>query len=422
MKKLVALMLLLSATACASRWPKDLDDDARDSEFINDHPLLGYLASALEDPADVDVATLLKHDDLRFSEAPDPTGVLESLHAEHQALDAIDDAVDIEILTYNLAFLDRKYLSGSVQSPFIPERREAMLAELFDTEADILLLQEVWDWEDSEALVQAAQDAGFSTWAGSEKRHEEMGLITAVRTELIGGGSETEETRFRAQRKIEHWPGPNIKRGFLTWSFDLEGSSQRLHVINLHATSFPQFWRVRNMQARQVGLALDGVEDAIVIVGGDFNAGPFYKSDVWVTHDGDEEEGWWRNATAWALWQHYGGLKDMHSLPQVPADVTAGRTVPDGPGTEGEAYDGAWCDTVDTNVFTGTDCNLLYRMQYGGTEYPARLDHLMIRDPDEAVRVSSSQVVYTERVDLGVDEAIEWSDHYGVQTAIRVRR
>ena len=415
--------LLVLLAGCAASWPRDLGDDPRDSEAIADHPVLGHLADALADASDVDVARLLEHDDLTFERAPDPTALLERLHDEHTQLEPLEDPVELEILIYNVAFLDRKYLSGSVQSPFIPERRDVLLDQLFETDADVIFLQEVWDWEDAQLMVQAAEEAGYATWAGSEKRHEEMGLITAVRAELVEGASDQQETRFRAQRKIEHWPGPNIKRGFLSWSFDLAGTSQRLHLVNLHATSFPQYARVRNMQARQVGLALDEVpDDTIVIVGGDFNSGPFYKDDVWITNEGDEEEGWWPNATAWALWQHYGGLQDMHSLPQVAQDVVAGRTVPEGPSTDGEAYDGAWCDTVEDNVFTGTDCNLIYEQQYGGTEFPARLDHLMLRDTRSAVRVLASEVVFTERQDLGTGEPIEWSDHYGVQATVQVAR
>lgn len=44
----------------------------------------------------------------------------------------------------------------------------------------------------------------------------------------------------------------------------------------------------------------------------------------------------------------------------------------------------------------------------------------MLRDTQAAVRVQASQVVFTERHDLGVSEPIEWSDHSGVQASLLI--
>jgi endonuclease/exonuclease/phosphatase family metal-dependent hydrolase len=74
-------------------------------------------------------------------------------------------------------------------------------------------------------------------------------------------------------------------------------------------------------------------------------------------------------------------------------------------------------------VFTGTDCNRLYFEQYAGTEPPARLDHVLLRDPERRVRVVGAGLTLTERHALGAaGGAVELSDHYGVRATLRVAR
>jgi len=55
----------------------------------------------------------------------------------------------------------------------------------------------------------------------------------------------------------------------------------------------------------------------------------------------------------------------------------------------------------------------LYFTQYGGTEFPARLDQVFARDTDERVVVARSRIDFTEQLRFG-DTLVEPSDHYAV--------
>ncbi|MFT7520017.1 MAG: endonuclease/exonuclease/phosphatase family metal-dependent hydrolase, partial [Kiritimatiellia bacterium] len=415
----------LSLSSCAASWPRDLGSHDLDKQPIADHPRLGYLADALDGADKADVADLMRHRGLTWTKAPDPSQLLQSLYDTHQALPPLDDdAVQLRVITYNVGLLDRPYMGTRVTVPHGEARRKAMLKALFESDANVLLLQEMWEWTHAQEFGAAAEAAGWTWYAGTEKLHLQHGLFLAVRDQAISGELSGEEHQFRAQRKLEHWPGPNVRRGWLHAQFQLAGTQQTVHLIDLHATSYPQFWPVRNMQARQVGLSLSELpQDDIVVLGGDLNAGPFYAEDVWIDNEGEEVAQWWLNAPAWALWQHYGDMVDAHALSQVPADVTAGRALPTNPAQDhAQPYGSAtWCKTVAPDVFTGTECNSHYMAQYVGTEFPARLDHILLRDRDHHVRVQQSTVVFDERHDLGADAPIEWSDHYGLRVELRVK-
>jgi hypothetical protein len=123
----------------------------------------------------------------------------------------------------------------------------------------------------------------------------------------------------------------------------------------------------------------------LVIAGGDFNAGAYYPADTWQCPGGRLQAGHWRNATAWALIQHYGQLRDGVSASGLP-------------------------DTAHT----ATDANSLYRHSYEGTEYPIRMDHLFIRDAWNQVRASHAERLFTDVLDFGTAGRFELSDHYGM--------
>jgi len=137
--------------------------------------------------------------------------------------------------------------------------------------------------------------------------------------------------------------------------------------------------------------------------------------------------GWFANTLSYVLLQHYGGLEDLYvmGLPEdeVLDDVVVGRTIPRRPErTLVEPMgDAAWCEQTRGEVFTATDCNLMYFEQYAGTEYPARMDHLLVSDPAGRVWVESSDLVFTERVPFGELPPMEPSDHLGVEVRLRVR-
>jgi len=78
------------------------------------------------------------------------------------------------------------------------------------------------------------------------------------------------------------------------------------------------------------------------------------------------------------------------------------------------------CHMMPDTVFTGTDCNRLYFESYGGTEYPARLDHLFLRAPADAVGIAATGLAYVESETVR-GHTHELSDHYGVHAELRIR-
>lgn len=420
------LLLLLAPLAACSRFPKGFGDDPKDQALIDGIPVLQHLADALDDPSDVDVATLIeKEKKYRYTSAPDPSAWIDETFEAHQDLPPLaPGAVPLRVLTYNTGLLSRKYLGTEVEVPHITKRRDRFAEELFTAGYDILLLQEVWEWEDVQRLADAAPDHGYVVYGGTEELHPEHGLAIAVREAIIDPAFDQDhsEQQFFAQRKLEYNPGPKVRRGWITWSFRVAGTDTTLHLYDLHATSYVQFWQKRDLQAREVGLEVSARPDTdVVLLGGDLNSGPYYDDDIWVDGEGKKVKEWWRNASAWALWQYYGEMYDVHGAAAPLEDVELGRTVPmDSDGYLDEPYgDESWCDTTPVTTFTGTDCNSLYFEQYAGTEFPARLDHLMARDPEAHLRVDDSWLEFVDPLEFS-DGTYELSDHYGLGAALRL--
>ena len=413
--------MLLLLLACAVKPPADLGSLAADQVVLSDSPVLSHLATA---GGEGDVAGLISADGTVFTAAPDPSALFTARLAEHQALPPLAEAVELRVLTYNVALLSRTYLGTLVEMPEIDVRRSVLADALFSADHDVLLLQEVFEWEDLLYLQVEGARRGFAVYGGSAALHGEHGLAIAIREDVIDWSQPQEqgEEQFDAQRKLEYFPGPDIRRGWLSWSFTLADTDQRVHFYNTHATSFVVFWLQRELQARQLGLeiAASPAED-LVVLGGDLNSGPYYHNDVWTDGAGEPVPEWWRNAAAYPLWLHYGEMYDALNAVQVPADVTLGQTVPSDHTTYlTEPYGQAsWCDEVTGAVFTGTDCNSLYFRSYAGTEFPSRLDHLMIRDPSSVARVQSAGLAFTERRELETG-TFELSDHYGVFAVLHI--
>jgi hypothetical protein len=122
----------------------------------------------------------------------------------------------------------------------------------------------------------------------------------------------------------------------------------------------------------------------------------------------------------------YGDLVDLAIMGRPTrdalADVVLGNTVVNDPATATTTpgVDPNWCANTPHTTFTATDCNSLYFAQYAGTEFPARLDHLFARDPDERIVVTASRLDFTGKVRFG-DTEVEPSDHYAVVVELLVR-
>ncbi|TVQ90275.1 MAG: hypothetical protein EA397_13030 [Deltaproteobacteria bacterium] len=414
--RILASLLLV---ACSGSSAPKIGDLEKDLALLDETEALAHLAPAYGLDASVDD---LLNRRVRPTRPPNPTTWQQAMTEAHQALPDLVDPVTLRILNYNVALLDRPYLFTRVQMPHVEERLEAQLQVLFTDDWDILLIQELFEWDHTERFVEVAEQNGYTAWVGSRRDSERHGTAIFVRDEVAGMSVDRTEAFFDAQRRVERWPGPNIKRGYLTYSFRLLNTSHTITLATTHMSAFYDFWHLRDRQARELGLVL-GEEPGIVILGGDINAGPYYANDAWVDADGKRHTGYLRNASAFPLLAYYGGMVDTFALHGPPGDVEAGLHVPTGLGElyrEAPYGDGAFCERESARrVHTVTDCNYTFFQSYAGDEPPARIDHVLLRDPNRYVRVNKAWLAYTEPLE-GVD--YELSDHYAVAVELQIAR
>ncbi len=404
-----ALACLLLLSACAAKSPS-LDLPA-DQATLADSVVLAHLGSAY--PGAETVADLF--DDGRSpTAAPDPSRWFDAARADHEALPPLAGGEELSVLSYNVGLLDRKYLLGlgHVFVPRLEDRRPVQLERLFEEAWDVLILQELWEWEDAEAFQAAAEAAGFVAYLGTEKGHPFHGVGLFVRDELVGGTISQTEVFYDVQKGIEKWPGPRLERAYLEWSFTHAVTGDQVVLLGTHLSPFVADWSIRDHQLRQLGLRVSELSsDALVLLGGDLNAGPYYAVDVWKNGAGEDVGEFWRNATTLPLLAHYGGLVDARVLVNPPDDVAEGQAVPVGGGVSylETAYgqDG-FCEQ-HLGTWTATDCNSLSFDNYAGDELPSRMDHVWLRDGTGSARVVDGGLAYVEVVEaLGC----ELSDHY----------
>jgi len=357
--------------------PEDLGRLPADLVALEDTHVLAHLAAAGARGRAMDV---LQPPPGTYTRAPNPSKFREAKRREHAAVTPRER--ELRVLTYNVALLHRTYLGQTVESPHRAGRRGPLIEVVFSGAWDLILLQEVWNDADASEFRAAAEAAGYVVFTGA--RRYEHGLFLAARAPLVRR-EERSEHIYATQYHLEGAPGPSIRRGFLRWT--IEGDAGRITVFDTHTSAFPWAASRRAMQARELGLAAASrPEDELVIVGGDLNAAWSYPSD----EGPDGWTGWWANAASIPLLLHYGGLEDAWVLAR---------------GADEEP--------------TATDANELYRSQYGGTEHPARIDHVMVR-PGRA-QVADAAVLFDQRRgDLGAPAPIELSDHYGLGVCLTV--
>ncbi len=437
-----------------------------DRSLLTGSPALAHLADAFELPAgghpEAAVDLICAGPVSRPGAIPPEAGpLLRDMAAGNPA--PRPGAIPLRVMTWNVALLD--VWLGPVhhaESPFREQRRAALLDGVLalDPPPDVLLLQEVWLREDSDALVEEAAQRGYvaATWQGRsegrrERRRDTAGLMTLVRRELLDAEPgqhftdvQVDATPARVQLADEQaWlPAKDrFTRGWLRVRFehDLLGT---VSIFNTHLHPYPDNWRLRAQAARELGLqvAEAGEAGALVFVGGDVNSAPWYADDAWVlpaAAGGRVDDVGFENAIAWAALLHYGELVDLavRGWRERPdRDVVVGRSVRNDPGFydaevfrpdepplakpfhachPGMRRAPPACGSHVPPTFTVSDCNALYMKQYAGTEPPARLDHLLARDPDDRVHALSAEVVLTDAgaVDVG-DCRVELSDHYGL--------
>ena len=355
---------------------------------------------------------------------PDPSALFQLRLHRHRALPALRDPSPLSVLSYNVGLLSRAIPIERFEGPEVAARREVLPEILLADGWDVLLLQEVWDESDVERFARAARAHGYAWYAGP-RHHAAHGLLVLVRRSIIDPRDEPwfQEHRFARQRRFERVPGVGIQRGMIAMRFRHRTSGAAIVLVNTHTTAFPAFQAVRASQVRELGRRISTYDpDAIVILGGDVNAGPFYADDVYGQARGRPVSGWWRNALAYPLLLHHGGLEDTRIVAAPARDVELARRLP--------AWDERFCRAPygggdlrpdpDRDTFTVGDHNGLYFRQYGGREYPARIDHVMFRDRHARVRVDTHELRYVEPHDFGATGRFELSDHYGVGVRLRL--
>ena len=428
MRKIVCFSLFIACIAGCDSRPKGVGDHEKDQVKLTEAAHLAHIESALSNSGEMTVADLFDPRQVVFSKAPNPSDLLQYHHEANSERSAANET--LSVLTYNVALLDAK-IFGFIDysaSPHLAERRDKLPQIVLEQNHDIIMLQEVWVDEDVARFKDKAKEAGYHVHTGPRDEYND-GCVTLIRKSIMKDESVlTEGGVDYAQRDgLEYFPGPGIKRGFIFLSFE-HTSLGTIHVYNTHMMPWWYNWGVRMAEARQVSLhVLEHAQDEeIVFLGGDMNAGSYYKNDVWVTGDKEDNDGWWANTISYTFFTHYGDFLDLllmgRDANEVELDISEGDAVVNNAETSLEipGAENDWCDTHSGVNFTASDCNDLYFMQYAGTEFPSRMDHIFVRDIQKRVFVTKSEILFNERVTFGDLEPMQPSDHLGVAAWVTV--
>lgn len=405
-----------------------LGGDETDDFQIGESAATAHLKDAIEGGDDMTFRQLFeKGDGLTFGDdAPNPTALLTSTNTRDDAFDPAG-RFPLTVLSYNVAMLNVD-LFGFIpyaETPELETRRKTTPAKILGRGDDVVLLQEVWLDEDVEEFFATADELGYHGFVQDRSGHND-GLAIFIKDSAIAGGT-TQEVDFGAygsQNATEYFPGPGIQRGWLSVRF-IHPDIGPIRVYDTHMQAFPENWGGRMKQGRELGIIMrttpeeEGTPDDLSLLGGDFNAGPYYKKAEWEVPDGSTQNRWFHNTLSYPVLLTYGDLIDLAIMGRPAelalADITLGDTVVNDAGAALDVPGAAegWCDETPAVTFTATDCNSLYFQQYAGTEYPARLDHVFGHDPDGRIVARSSELVFTEKESFG-DVDVEPSDHFGV--------
>ena len=407
-----------------------LGSDETDAFRLLDTAAGNHLAQVLEGGDALTFQDVIEGgDNIVFTDTPVPQGFL-------RAQNTVDDdrnrhgRGNLSVLSYNVALLDVDLLGiiPYAETPDLDRRRRTLPGLVFETGADVILLQEVWLEQDVERFIERGEEAGYEGFVQARTGHND-GLLSFVKKSAMAGGSSTEVdfAAYGSQVGTEYFPGPGIQRGWLSVRFT-HAEVGPITAFNTHMQAFPENWLGRMKQAREVGIILRQIQEEsgdLVLFAGDLNAAPYYKKATWDVPGGATQDRWFHNTFSYSTLLTYGDLLDAvimgRSANDAIADITLGDTVVNNADTALDipgAEDG-WCGRTPNTTFTATDCNSLYFDQYAGTEYPARLDHIFVSDRNGRVVVTGSEILFTKKLQFG-DLSREPSDHFGVMVRMLV--
>jgi hypothetical protein len=399
--------------------------DAADRVLLVEDPRLSYLVDALKSRATGRLQVSDLFDDQRFDHAPNPTLLLEKMQRENP--DPTADGVNLTVTSLNVALL-KGYLFKSplsvVEAPYVDERTPAVIDSLLDGENGVVFVQELWTNEAQTYAEEAAARLGYQVAGHVSGLGLLTGLYTFVRDDLVQNYIHVDQTDYSGFGADPIALSVSIVRGFQVVSFT-HPTIGRVRLYNTHQAPFPHGWSQRLFEQRQIGEAISSEpDDALVLVGGDFNAGPYYARNRWTDATGSDVPDWFENALAYPVGLFFGGLDDLfvrgRTAETAALDVTAGDAVENGWQSAATTPFGVpgWCDLYGA-AFSATDCNALYFAQYAGQEAPARLDQLLVRDPTGRVHARNSRIVFdTMRLPSG--ETIPVSDHGALRVDVTI--
>lgn len=425
--------LLACVTAGCDLGPVGLGDDVLDDAKVAETSATAHLRGALADGETLTFRQLIERGDgVAFAATPDPSDLLRDTNVRDDERDAAGRA-PLSVLSYNVALLDVDLLGfiPYAETPTLALRRSSLANVIFSRGDDVVLLQELWLQPDVEEFLATGEELGYRGFVQDRADHND-GLAVFISDGIIAEGTTPtmEFAAYGSQNGQEYFPGPGIKRGWLSVRFQ-HPTIGGLRVFDTHMQAFPENWLGRVKQARELGIIMRGAVDStetaddLVIVGGDFNAGPYYRKATWTVPDGTVQDRWFHNTLSYPVMLAYADMVDLAIMGRrsdlAIDDVTLGNTVVnDAARAEGiPGADAGWCERTPQTTFTATDCNSIYFQQYAGTEYPARLDHIFGRDGDERIVVDSSEIVFTEP-QLFDGTEVEPSDHYGIAIEMSV--
>lgn len=419
MKLDVSILMLLGALSLAAS-PFDsmaFGKTPHDELLLSENVHLEHINQALNS-GDKTIENIFSGD-YTFESAPTPTDLLEFLSSQNIHPTGVPQG-ELSVVSYNVALLIAKvlWMWDYTVSPLVNERLTILPDAIFKKKYDVVLLQEVWRDQDVELIRQAANQYGYIAHVTNHSAYND-GLVTCIKRSKIKPKSvvKTHSHPYHAQNFLEFFPGPHVKHGYQRVSFE-HRTLGKLHIYNTHLIPTPGEWARRMRQARELGLnmRMDVGEQDVGIVGGDMNAAPYYPENEWVTSKGYIEPHWWDNALAYPFLLYYGELKDTLLMAKNTSDaildITLANGIAEHLGQNGWSLN--WCQDLPGTTITASDCNGLFAMQYEGSEYSARLDYLLLRDPSNRLHVKESKLDFTEKYDLPGGSKLELSDHYAM--------
>jgi len=378
--------------------PPRLGEHPADLADMTAVPVLQHLAASMPEATPRTPAGLLADRSHRYLTAPDPHALF-TAEAKADSGEATDHA--IKVLSYDVGLLDTRWMLGlrRIRMPEVGSRRSELPTRLLRDDWDILLLQEVWAWADVVRFAEAAEREGYVWFAGSERRHNQHGLVILVKGSIIDGAQRRTEGVFEDQGRKPLSQGPRLGAGYLTWSFTHTASQRRVRIATTRlfdghtATS----WHTRSMQARQLGIDLaTSDDDTVLIVGGDMGTGPYHPEGVLGPINGRDDQELWQESTTWAMLRHYGDLVDTATYGHAAGDIEAMHALPEwNRGWTKRPLHG-WCAQLPPDRFTSTDCNRLHFAHHRGELVPSRRDQLLVRMADDQGALGTPGLWYVE--------------------------